>query len=79
VLRVDGRPVRPRRRRGAERPARAAQVRRQHLLELDQGAHDVSSIPATDARAAVRQADGDRDRLVLVQHSGRHRRSRPQR
>jgi hypothetical protein len=75
VLRIDGRTARGRRDRGrAERRDPAAQVRREHLLELDERA-DRGLLDSGHGRAGRgAEADRDRDRLVLVEQQRRHRR-----
>ena len=74
-LRVDGRPAAGRHRHGRrlQRLHAPAQVRGQHLLELDERAHG-GLLDAGDRCARGRaQADGDRDRLLVVEQQRRHR------
>ena len=74
VLRVDRRAADRRAdRRRAERADAAAQVRGQDLLELDERAHR-GLLDAGHRRArGGAQADGDRDRLLVVEQQRRHR------
>ena len=74
VLRIDGR-ARDRRgdRRRPERGDAAAQVRRQHLLELDQRADGRLLDPGHRCARGGAQPDRDRDRLLLVEQQRRHR------
>ena len=75
-LRIDHRPARGQRREHrAERVDAPAQVRRQHLLELDERA-DRGLLDARHGRAGGGpQADRDRDRLVVVEQQRWHRRA----
>ena len=59
--------------RRAQRSHAPAQVRRQHLLELDQGPHGrlLDARHRRPRRGA--ESDGDRDRLLVVEQKGRHR------
>ena len=62
-------------RRRAQRADAAAQVRRQDLLELDEGAHG-GFLDARDGCAGGgAKADRDRDRLVVIEQQRRHRAS----
>jgi hypothetical protein len=59
--------------RRAERRDAPAQVRRQHLLELDEGAHR-GLLDARHGRAGGgEEAYCDRDRLLVVEQQRRHR------
>ena len=74
MLRVDGRAGRGEGEgRGAERGHAAAEMGGQHVLELHQRAHG-GLLDARDrgARGGA-EADGDRDRLVVVEQQRRHR------
>jgi len=53
-------------------------VRGQHLLELDERAQRCLLDPAHRRAGSRAQADGDRDRLVVVEQQWRHRRPRAQ-
>ena len=60
-------------RRLAERRNPASELRRQHLLELYQRADRGVLDPGHRRPGGGAEADGDRDRLVVVEEEGRHR------
>ena len=76
VLRVDRRAGdRERERRRAQRTDAAAQVRRQDLLELDEGPHGGFLDAGHGGAGGGAKADRDRDRLLVIEEQRRHRAS----
>ena len=76
MLRVDRRARdRERERRRAQRSDAAAQVRRQDLLELDERPHRRFLDAGHRGAGGGAKADGDRNRLLVVEQQRRHRAS----